>query len=77
MKNPEPILKREKLSTYFTRFDTVKKELLNLKWHIETNVEYKDIHRLNLRMEKVAKILFEIEKDFEIDKKSNKKYKYK
>lgn len=58
----KPKLKREKLGNYSSKFHFIKREFLALKWSIETNVI--DESGVKKKLEKVAKLLFDIEKSF-------------
>ena len=61
-------LKRTKLSNYQPKFAHIKTDFLHLKFVMDTNVEVKGSKLIMKRMDKVAKLLFEIESDFRKDK---------
>lgn len=57
-------LKKTKLSTYQAQFDKLKKEMLHYKWTLDVNLDHKGSLGVRKRMEKISKLLFEIEAEF-------------
>lgn len=62
---PEIILKRHRLSTHQAKFGQLKTEFLALKWTIDANTTGQGSKEVQHRMEKVARLMFEIEKIFQ------------
>lgn len=65
MKKQKPyVLKRTKLSTYQGKFSSIKTEFLKFKFILDNNVEAKGSKQIKTKLEVIAKLLFEIEKEF-------------
>lgn len=62
---PEIILKRHRISTYQARFEQLKKEFLHLKWNFDQSATGEGSGPIKKDMEKVAKLLFNIEYEFQ------------
>jgi len=57
-------LRRTKLSNYQQQFSKIKKDFLHYKWVVDMNVEEEGSLGVRRRLEKVSKLLFEIEAEF-------------
>lgn len=60
------IMKKYKLYTYYTEFAKLKTAMLHYKWLLDSNLDGNSI--VVKRMAKVAKLLYDIEREFEKDK---------